>query len=569
MKFLKILLILFSLPLTAQLVILKDVNILDIENQKVIKNTSVLIKNGRIDKIAKFRRIKENESDSIVEGNGRFLMPGLIDTHIHFFQSGGLYTRPDGMDLREIRPYEDEIEFAKNNADDYLQRYLRSGITTVVDVGGPMWNFTIRDSIVRGMTSPNVLVTGPLFSMVDRPKLDLGDPPIVKVTTKEEVLALFNKQLPYNPDFIKVWYIVTPENPAEKTYPLVEYLGQLCKEHNLKLAVHALELETAQLAVKAGAKILVHGIEDQIIPVSFIKKLKEKKITYIPTLTALEGYLKTFTGKINHDPQDLANANPMAYGSILDPEHIDKKLWPSNLRNFYGKDPAIVLQKPDSITAINLAALSREGVNIATGTDAGNIGTMHASSYLPELKAMQEAGLNNWELLLYSTLNAAKGFGLADTLGTVNPGKIADLILLDKNPVEAIENLNSISLVIKSGKLLDPDSVLEETPEQLVQRQLNAYNARNIEAFLDTYAPDVKIYNEKNELIMDGHEAMRTSYSKLFESAPNLHYELKNRMVINNKVIDHEKVRFNDRYIHAVAVYEVENGKIVKVRFIR
>ena len=134
------LLCLLPLQLLGQSIIIKDVNVLDVENRKVIENTSVVVSEGLITAVKKFRKLKATESDSIIEGNGRYVIPGLIDTHIHFFQSGGLYTRPDGLDLRKVFSYRKEVAFARENAGDYLKRYLRNGITTVMDVGGPMWN---------------------------------------------------------------------------------------------------------------------------------------------------------------------------------------------------------------------------------------------------------------------------------------------------------------------------------------------------------------------------------------------------------------------------------------------
>ena len=568
MKKIYFLLCILPLQLFSQTTIIKDVNVLDVENKKIIQNISVQITDGNVSKIVKFSKIKISSNDSIIDGKGKFLIPGLIDSHIHFFQSGGLYTRPDAVDFSHINPYKNEIQFAKENVKDYLQRYLSNGITTVIDVGGPLWNFKVRDSIAQNMIGPNVLVTGPLFSIVDRPQLDEGDPPIIKVTTKAEVLDLFNKQLSYNPDFIKVWYIVTKENPAQKTFPLIQYLGELCKQNNLKLAVHATELETAKLAIQAGANILVHSIEDAIIPNSIIKELKKKKVTYIPTLTVTDGYIKTFTGKIDHKDQDLKWANPTVYNTLLDPNKIDPNQWPQQFKMMYGNDGPAYLASIDSIMSVNLYNLSKAGVNIATGTDAGNIGTMHASSYMAELLAMKNANLTNWELIINSTINPAKGFGIADKIGSIKVGKRADLLLLDKNPLEDIRNINTISQIIKSGKLLDPNSVLNETPEQIVQKQVNAYNARNIDAFLSTYAEDVKIYNEQGQLIIEGHDQMRAGYSNMFETVTNLYCEIENRIVINNKVIDKEKVRYNNSYINAVAVYEVSNGKISKVNFI-
>ena len=238
------------------------------------------------------------------------------------------------------------------------------------------------------------------------------------------------------------------------------------------------------------------------------------------------------------------------------------------LKGWYGMDRPPYLAQVDSIMYVNLMKLSKAGITIATGTDAGNIGTMHASSYFKELQSMQKAGLSNWDLLVYSSLEAARGFGIDDQLGSVTVGKKADLVLLNQSPLDNLQHFKDIALVVKSGIPLEPQTILQESPEQIVQRQVNAYNARDIDAFLATYAENVKIYNESGQLIMEGHEQMRAGYADMFKTVTNLYCEIENRMVINNKVIDKEKVRYNDSYIEAVAVYEVKKGKITKVNFI-
>jgi len=79
-----------------------------------------------------------------IDCKGKFILPGYIDTHIHFFQSGDLFTRPDAADLTSVRPYKDEVAWVKSHVNDVFARYLRCGITSVVDVGGPFWNFEVR-----------------------------------------------------------------------------------------------------------------------------------------------------------------------------------------------------------------------------------------------------------------------------------------------------------------------------------------------------------------------------------------------------------------------------------------
>src|SRR5436853_770562 len=121
-----------------------------------------------------------------IDCKGKFILPGYIDTHVHFFQSADLFTRPDGADLNSVRPYKDEVAWIKSHLDDTFARYIRSGITSVVDVGGPMWNFEVRQKADATAKAPRVAVAGPLISSVSREKLDLGDPPIVKIDTPEQ-----------------------------------------------------------------------------------------------------------------------------------------------------------------------------------------------------------------------------------------------------------------------------------------------------------------------------------------------------------------------------------------------
>lgn len=107
------------------------------------------------------------------------------------------------------------------------------------------------------------------------------------------------------------------------------------------------------------------------------------------------------------------------------------------------------------------------------------------------------------------------------------------------------------------------------SPETIVQKQVEAYNNKDIEAFLETYSDDIEIYNFPNSLIMKGKEEMRDVYSEMFDSVKELHCEIKKRIIINNKVIDHEYVKFDDNFSTVVAIYEVKNDKIIKVTFVR
>ena len=163
----------------AELVALTHATIINAANSVVIHDCTLLIEGDHIAAVGLPNDIKTPQSARTIECTGKFILPGYIDAHVHFFQSADIFTRPDAIDLTSVRPYKDEVAWIKSHLTDVFARYLRSGITSVIDVGGPMWNFEVRKVANSTTKAPRVAVAGPLISSVARPQLDLGDPPIV------------------------------------------------------------------------------------------------------------------------------------------------------------------------------------------------------------------------------------------------------------------------------------------------------------------------------------------------------------------------------------------------------
>jgi imidazolonepropionase-like amidohydrolase len=540
--------------------LLKNINYIDVVEGKE-KKASILIENGLIKEIAK--KINSNLKMKIVNGDGKWLIPGLVDAHIHLFQSGGLYTRPDVIDLREYQDYGKEREWLKDNAEDLLKRYLRLGITTVVDVGGPLYNLKIRDSLKNKKKLPNLFLTGPLISTYQPEAFKIDDPPIIRAKTKEEAVEMVQKQLLYKPDFIKIWYIVLPKQTAESTYELVKAAIDESHKNGLRVAVHATELKTAKLAIKAGADMLVHSVDEEIDR-EFISLLIENSVVYVPTLLVDGKYLETFSQNLQFTSEDYSFSNPRPLSSFFDSKNFFK------VYESYIPKMKENLEKRNHIRFENLKQLSKEQVIISTGTDAGNIGTLHASSYYQEIAFMKKAGLTNAQILSASTINGAKALGKEKQFGSIDIGKEADLIILNSNPLENIDAIKDIQYVIKGGNILSSDSILIESPENLVQQQVNGYNARNIQAFLKPYSENFEIYNFPNKLLYKGKNKIKPGYESLFRSSPNLHCEILNRTVFGNTVIDHERVTGipGIEKLESVAIYKINKGKIDKVYFI-
>jgi hypothetical protein len=127
-----------------------------------------------------------------------------------------------------------------------------------------------------------------------------------------------------------------------------------------------------------------------------------------------------------------------------------------------------------------------------------------------------------------------------------------------------------ILLVLVNGIAMAQDNI-EEVAERLAQEQLDAYNNRDIEAFVAPYSEDVKVFNFPNEFLYEGKDQLYGLYGRMFSRTPDLHCKLVNRMVMGNTVIDQEEVtiRKEDPPMRAIAIYKIKEGKIAEVYFIR
>jgi imidazolonepropionase-like amidohydrolase len=429
---------------------------------KVLPNATIVI-NG--DKIEAVVMGKQNAAalGKQIDCKGKFILPGYTDTHIHFFQSADLFTRPDGADLNSVRPYKDEVAWIKAHLNDVFARYIRCGITSVVDVGGPMWNFEVRKTANSTAKAPRVAVAGPLISSVSREKLDLGDPPIVKIDNPDQAREFVRKLAAQNPDLVKIWYIVDKDHPVDSFRPIVRATVEESHAHKIRVAVHATELETARAAVEEGADILVHSVVDKPVDDAFVKLLKDRHIILCPTLVVFERYGRTFSHQLNLTPEEKAWGNPEVIAS-LDVTKIPQDKLPDRIKSALAKpDEALDrIKKTYDIALPNLKTLEDAGVTIAAGTDAGNIGTIHGPALFREFQLMKEAGLTPMQILQCATANAAKLFG-GDTgahIGSIEKGNFADLVILRSNPLDDIKNASDIDRTVKNGVVYTADSIV-------------------------------------------------------------------------------------------------------------
>ncbi len=423
----------------------------------------VVIEGERIAAVGRRDEIRLAPGTRVLDAGGKWIIPGLIDAHIHFFQSGGLYTRPDIIDLRAVRPFDEELAFIRERLPLTLARYLASGVTSVVDVGGPLWTFDLRDSARAALLVPRVAVTGPLLATRAPAAFASDDPPIVRVGSPDEARRLVRRLAARNPDLVKIWFVRTRLQNFAAELAWVAAAIDEAHAAGLRVAVHATELETARAVVRAGADVLVHSVEDRPVDDAFIRLLHERGVVYTTTLIVKEGYREVLGQHVRLSAIERRLGDPEVIDSLDDLAEIPASLRPVWLRR---RPP----RPTDPVMLANLERLMRAGVRVAAGSDAGNIGTLHGPALHRELELMAEAGIAPLAILSAATLGGAEVMGRAAELGTITPGKLADLVVLDADPLADITNTRAIWRVVKGGVVLIPDRILEAAEQDGAMR---------------------------------------------------------------------------------------------------
>ena len=420
-------------------------------------DSTVILAGSRIQAVGPAATTPVPRGATVINGKGQWIIPGLIDSHVHFFQSGNLYTRPDVADFNNSVPYATEVARNKARLSATFKVWLASGVTSVADVGGPFWNFDVREAARRTAAAPRVVVAGPLLSMVSDPKLDLDDPPIIKVSTPEEARSLVKRELARHPDFIKVWFIYEPGDDVAKNEATVRAAAEMAHAAGVRLAVHATELIVAKAALRAGADYLVHSVEDVPVDAEFLALAKARHIIYCPTLFVGLGYHLALSGTWRATEAESRLADPQVLASMHDLDRLPKDKIPARVAQAMAKhDPP----QPLTILFQNLRTVSAAGVTVAMGTDAGNIGTLHGPSVFRELQLMVDAGLTPLEVLRDATVHGAEVMNLSREIGVIEAGRRADVVLIDADPLASVQNLSQVHAVFKNGVRYTPAELL-------------------------------------------------------------------------------------------------------------
>jgi len=435
-------------------IIIQNINILSIEDDTIIENQSIILNADTIYAVVSSDEHKNFQAERTIDGSGKYIMPGLWDNHVHF--RGG-----------------DSLALENKNL---LPLYLRYGITTVRDAGGDItpqlleWRKAIKQGELIG---PDIFTPGP--------KLDGQDPAwagSIKVTQKQDVTDALDSLETLGADFVKTYdgslspemYYeiikqaelrdkkVTGHMPMNASIDSAIVLGLDGSEH-IYYVLKGCSPKSDSLTVQGlgyGMIPTVINTYDDSVAHALFTKMKHDQVYITPTL---------YIGKILSELADTDHSNDSLLSFIG-----------NGIENTYqGRIESAKRAKENGSTfrqQVNKKAIEMirpmhdAGVKLLAGSDCGpyNSYVYPGEALHGELRMLVKAGLSPGEAIQTSTVNGSKFFEVEKSY-MLSQGCKADLLLLNKNPLDDIANLTAIDGVIKSGKFFsaqDLDSTINK-----------------------------------------------------------------------------------------------------------
>ena len=412
-------------PSFAQTLLIENVTLIDGRGGAPISGASILINGERIEAISS-EPISVDEVGQRIDGDGKFLTPGFIDTHVH---------------LRRETISENNSGRAGRSA---LASFLYSGVTSIYDAGNhPKHILKLRtDERAGKIQSPRIFATG---GIVTYPGSHGGGPGATLVDSWPEAISAIDEHIANEPDMVKF----TLEERGWGARPLIamlpidllQHLVEYYNDRGVRTTAHTSSELRARQAIFAGVDTLTHPVIQGPVSDAFPKLMAAKKIPMSTTLTIGENYARLAEHSEYLD-QPLYRAS-LSSGEI---DHLK-----NTVSNEYSERSWTWWMKiMTPIAQENLRKIHDAGGILALGTDQ----TIGPAAHR-EMELLADAGITPLDIITIATRNAAVFIGVEDELGTIEVGKLADMVLLEADPAIDINNAKKISAVIKNGDLVD------------------------------------------------------------------------------------------------------------------
>lgn len=433
-RFVALLLILaFSQHAEAQQVtVLKNVNVIDGTGAPVHRNSTLIIDGDRIQSVLASPK-QLPPSANVIDMHRQTIMPLMINTHGHLGLTKGTSQSPDNETDENLRHQ--------------LLRYQEYGVGAVLSMGTDGHRFgEVRDESRRGiMPGADVYSAGIGFGAKDGvPPESMGFTNVLRPVTADEAKKEVAAEAPLKPDFIKIWvddfWGQYPKMPPDIYKAIID------EAHNrgLRVAAHVYHLDDARTLVADHVDVLAHSVRDGYVDDALVTQMKTNQVAYIPTLS-LDDFAVAYGGSPNwiDDPFFRAALDPGVLEMITSPEYKAKV----EASKVTAQEKAAL-----PIAMKNLKKIYDSGILVAMGTDSGAtpIRVQGFAEHM-ELALMVQAGLTPLQAITVATRNGAQLLRVDDQYGTLEPGKKANFIVLEKDPSQDIRNTRTIRAVWKNG----------------------------------------------------------------------------------------------------------------------
>ena len=435
-----------------RVLVLRGGTVVDVASGREIPDRAITIRGERIEQIGAEGTTGIPEGAQIVEVRGKWIVPGLIDSHAH----------------------------AGDDEGTPLNLYLANGVTTIRNPGGDITSLRLsRERLISGeLVGPHLFFSGPVLD---------GMPPVVPsgsflVDTPERARSAVNFLADQGADFVKVY-----NNVKE---PELKAIVETAKERGLPVAGHIPRSMTMTRAIEVGMTRLEHiritGKEmlsaeeaEKIDPqpvgrrepmlwqrfdlhsekmLGLVQRLARSKVFLDPTLTVEE------FGEVSNPDAEKNDPNNQYLSAAFVDESV--KWWKNPLFEVPAELQATAVEAFRKQQAF-VGMCNQAGVRIISGTDGPGIGKLVPGFALHhELELLVASGLTPLQALRAATSTAAEALGKEDQLGTIERGKLADLVVLDADPLTEIQNLRKIHLVVQAGKTYSPEALLQKVRSQ-------------------------------------------------------------------------------------------------------
>jgi imidazolonepropionase-like amidohydrolase len=403
--------LLFAASARAQVTVLTRATMIDGSGAGPQKDTTIVLENGRIREVGPASKLSNPDGAIVVDLDGRFIVPGIINAHGHV----GAKTEPQ------------------------LRQYALYGVTTATSMQtDPEEVVQVREAQKRGE------LRGARVSTV---KYRFAPDPAV--ATPQQARAKVDEVIAAGADYIKLWVDGGFGTRAKLTPEFCAAVLDQARKHGKLTFGHAYELSDAKMLVERGLNVLAHNIRDREVNAEIISLLIQHNVTLIPTLIRDEFLFAYGDAPAWIDDPFFLKFVPLERLKVLE----------TKIRDEQAKHPQRALFKAGfEMNKTNLKRLSDAGVRIALGTDSGGAADrffIQGYSEHREMELMVQSGLSPMQVIQSFSKGGSEALGIEKEFGTLARGKAADLLVLERNPLDNIANMRSIQTIYLGGKKFD------------------------------------------------------------------------------------------------------------------